>query len=268
MRTIVPTSLILCTLAASLAAATAPYSNDFSGIGANTALTELTDSIWAINSGAYRYTFTSTTVAYDAASTTITNLAGMDFTMEAQFTVSSTGTVNANSQTLGFGLFGATSGFGGAGSSAYYLADWQYTNTASPGKLRILALGDTSGFSAVDSSVDDNAGSATLAVNLGTTYTLRLQGSYSSTVLNMTLGLYDATGTTQIGSSATAIDTSPLTGTNFGLRNRTGLSGGSAIIDFDNLSVTAIPEPSAALPMGALALFGCALTRRKTHRRA
>jgi hypothetical protein len=124
-----------------------------------------------------------------------------------------------------------------------------------------------------DAIVDANTSSvdaSKLAVVLGTTYTLRLSATYSGSALHMTLGLFDATGTTQIGSSATASDTSLLSGTNFGFRNRIGLSGGAATIDFDNFSVTstAIPEPSSALPMGCLALFGAVGLRRKLHRRS
>lgn len=256
---------------APLGAAVLPYTNDFSGAGSNTALTELNDAHWALNNGAYRYTNSSTVSppAAGVASVSITDVAGNAFTMETQFTVSSIGTVNSNGQRVGFGLLGASTGFGGSNSgSSFYLADFLYANPSAPGALRILALGNTADMSGVDATVDANPGDATLALLLGTTYTLRLTGSYSGSVLNMTLGLFDAAGATQIGNLATASDSSPLTGTNFGFRNRTGLSGGTAIIDFDNFGVTAtaIPEPSSALPMGCLALFGAAGLRRKLHR--
>ena len=53
----------------------------------------------------------------------------------------------------------------------------------------------------------------------GATYELRLAGTYVSGTLNMTLSLFDGLGL-QVGSSATASDTSPLTGDFFGYRNR------------------------------------------------
>lgn len=242
---------------APLSAAVFPYSNDFSGTGANTAFTtETTDAEWSVTGGVYQYTYTNTTITPSRASLQVTGVAGADFTMETQFTVSSVGSVNSNGETLGFGLFGSDATFAGTNSgTAYYLADFQYANSATPGNLRIIALGDTAGATGTQVSVDANPSVSTLAVVLDTTYTLRLTGTYSGTTLNMTLGLFDAAGTTQIGTSATATDTSVLTGTNFGYRNRAGIGGGTVSVAFDNFSVTTatIPEPSSSVMA-----FGCA----------
>lgn len=226
-------------------AAVIPYTNDFSNTGSNTAFTtEMTDAEWTVSGGSYVYNYTNTTLTPSVASISITNAANVAFTMETQFTVNTTGSVNSNGATIGFGAFGASTGFGGTNlSSSYYLADWQVANSATPGTLRILALGDSTGFTGASVSVDANALSSTLAVTLGTTYTLRLTGVYVGSTLNLTLGVYDAAGTTQIGTSATASDTSPLTGTNFGYRNRVGIGGGAFNTSFDNFSV--VPEPTA-----------------------
>jgi hypothetical protein len=253
---------LLLTGLCSSGAAVIPYTNDFSGTGTNTAFpTEINDPEWAVTGGSYVFTSINTTTVATVASIPITGSAGVPFTMETQFTVTSAGSPNSNGITLGFGVLGASSGFSGsAPSSAYYLADWQVANSASPGNLRILALGDATGFTNTPVTVDNNVSSPTLAVNLGTTYTLRLEGVYVGSTLNLTLGIYDSTGTTQIGSSATASDTSPLTGTNFGYRNRVGIGGGTFSTNFDNFSV--VPEPTAA---GLLALGGTlvmALRRR------
>lgn len=242
-------------------AAVIPYTNNFSGTGTNVALTESPDADWTVSGGSYVFSSTSTAIAPSVASISLINAAGVNFTMETQFTVSSIGSVNSNGQTLGFGVLGATSGFGGASGSSYYLADWQVANTSSPGNLRILALGDTTGFTNTSVSVDANLGASNLAINLDTTYTLRLTGVYVGGTLNLTLGVYDSTGTTQIGTSATASDTSPLTGTNFGYRNRIGIGGGTFNASFDNLSV--VPEPTA---VGLLAVGGTLVMafRRRT----
>lgn len=253
-----------------LAAATFPYTNDFSGTGANTAFTtETTNAEWNVTGGAYQYSYTNTTLMASSASLVLTGATGVNFQMETQFTVSSTGTINST-QTIGFGLFGNDAAFTGSGSgTSYYLADFMYANSGTPGNLRIIALGDTSGVTNTPTSVDDNAGSSNLAVNLGTTYTLRLIGTYSGSTLNMTLGVFDAAGTTQIGTSATAMDTSVLAGTNFGLRNRTGIGGGTVSVAFDNFSVTAaaVPEPGAAAAvLGSLALLAAFGARRGLRR--
>jgi hypothetical protein len=194
-------------------------------------------------------------------------VAGNPFTLETQFTVQQTGNINTNGATLGFGLFASSSTFSSTGNS-YYLADFVYGHSTGTdvGRLRIVALGDTSGFTgntvATNGAADANA-AANLSITTGTTYTLRLEGSYVGSTLTMTFGLFDAAGTTQIGTSATASDTSPLTGTNFGYRNRIGLGGGTSIIDFDNYSITAIPEPSTYALLGGAGALGLALVRRR-----
>ncbi len=255
-----------------LAAATIPYTNDFSGTGANTAFTtETTDAEWALNGGAYRHNYANHTITPSSASLSITGVAGTDFVLETQFTVQQTGSINGNGATLGMGLFSLSSTFAGSNSStSYYLADLVYGHSSGSevGRLRIVALGDTTGYTNANGLADDNA-SGTLAITTGTTYTMRLEGTYAENgSLSMTLGLFNAAGNAQIGTSATATDLTPLTGTNFGYRNRIGIGSGSSIIDFDNFSVTpsAIPEPSAFALLGGLAALG--MTAVKRRRRA
>lgn len=270
MKTSIPLLAVpLLAGALQLGAASIPYTNDFSGTGSNTAFTnETTDAQWELNGGAYRNTIPNSSVTVSSASTSITGVAGNAFTMETQFTISSFGNFNSNGGTLGFGVLSLSATFAGTNTaSSYYLVDWLYGKDTSPdvGRLRILALGDTTGFTATNSVADHNA-DANHAATLGTTYTLRLEGTYAENgTLSMTLGLFDATGTTQIGTSATATDLTPLTGEYFGYRNRIGLGGGTSLIDFDNFSLTSstIPEPSAFALLGGLGAFGLAATRRR-----
>lgn len=240
-----------------LGAAVIPYTNDFSGTGSNTAFdVENTDAQWTVSDGSYVFNFPNAPIVPSTASLSITNASAVPFTMETQFTVTSTGIVNSNGVTLGFGLFGANTTFSGTSTdTSYYLVDWQVANstTSNVGTLRILSLGESAGFSGASTIVDANLSSSTLAIVTGTTYTLRLEGSYSGSTLNMTAGVWDAAGTTQIGATATASDTSPLTGDNFGYRNRVGIGGGTFTANFDNFSI--VPEPGA---LGLLSL-GAAL---------
>ncbi|WP_269540611.1 PEP-CTERM sorting domain-containing protein [Cerasicoccus fimbriatus] len=257
-----------------LGAATIPYTNDFSGVGDNTAFpAENTDAEWTVSSGSYQWNYSSTVGggSPSTASLPITNAGGSSFTLETQFTLSSLGNLQSTAQTLGFGLFGADSAFSGSGSSggnAYYLADFSYANgnaSSTEGLLRILRLGDSgSGFSVTTTGLaDDNSGSSILAVNLDTTYTLRLETTIAGSTLNMTLSLYDATGTSQIGTSAIVSDTSPLTGENFGYRNRSALGGNSTSISFDNFEMANIPEPGTYALLIGSALGALAFVRRR-----
>lgn len=267
------TSIALASLCP-LGAATIPYTNDFSGVGDNTAFpAENTGAEWTVTSGSYQWNYSNTVGggSPSTASLPITNANGSSFIMETQFTLSSIGNLQSTAQTLGFGLFGADSAFSGSGASggnAYYLADYSYANGnsgSSEGTLRILRLGDSGSSLSVTSTglADDNSGSSILAVNLDTTYTLRFEGTIAGSTLNMTLSLYDATGTSQIGTSAIVSDTAPLSGENFGYRNRSPLAGGSTTINFDNFEMTNIPEPGTYALLIGSALGALAFVRRR-----
>jgi hypothetical protein len=261
--------LVLASVAGRLDAATWTYVNDFSGTAPNTDFpseTAASGQSWTVTGGVYRHINTNTTGGGipTSASIPITNATGEPIIMQTQFVVSTSGSVNAGfADTLGFGLFGLDPAFTGAAvGNAYYLADFNYahgTVATAEGLLRILSLGDSAGFTAGPTGLaDDNAGSTTLAVVPGNTYWLRLTTTYTGPTINMTLSLFDSTGSTQIGTSATASDTSPLTGTNFGYRNRTPIAGGTTTIDFDNFRI--MPDPTTALAV--LGLCGFLLRRR------
>lgn len=264
-------ALALCGALARSEAATIIYTNDFSGAGSNTALpNEIVDAEWTLTGGSYVNNVSNNSNTAQVASIPITNAdPGVDFTIETQLTVSSYGTTVANGvQTVGFGVLGATSNFAGsAPSSSYYLADWVVTNgggSAAPvGSLRLFALGDSSGFSASAFAIADGSPIGNRAADLDTTYTLRLEGAYSGGTLQLTLSVWDAAGTTQIGGSTTATDASPLTGDFFGYRNRyTITTGGTTTVSFDNLGV--VPEPGTVTMFGlGLGIFLVRLHRRR-----
>lgn len=257
-------ALALCVGALPTFAASLPYTNDFSGAGANVAFTtETPDAEWAVLNGAYRNTYTNSSFTPSSASLSLSGVAGNNFTIETRFTVQQLGTFNANTATLGFGFLASSSSFSDSANS-YYLADFAFGNNSSSnvGRLRILSLGDTAGFTGTNGAADDNA-AVNLAITTGTTYTLRLEGSFVGSTLNLTLALFNADGTTQIGTTATASDTSPLSGEFFGYRNRIGIGGGTSIIDFDNYNVSAIPEPASFASLGGVAVFGLALLQRR-----
>jgi hypothetical protein len=245
-------------------AAVIPYTNDFSGAGNNTAFPNSggAGSSWALSGGALVNTSSGTTTA-STSSIQLTNLDSKDFTITTQFTVTSGATVPgqpSEGNSVGFGAFGATAHFAGSGvSTAYYLADFTVASTNNEGNLRILSLGNTAGFSSINGLADANPGTSGIAIDLNTTYTLKLTGVYSSGTLNMTFSLFDASGLNQIGTSATASDSSPLTGTYFGYRDRTITA---QTTNFDNYSV--IPEPGVTgLLLGG---FGLAIALRRKSR--
>lgn len=253
-----------------LQAAEFPYENDFSGTGSNTAFTNTNAGVsnsWTLVNGSYRNSYANSSYIESTTSVGLTGVTA-DFVMETQFTVTSAGTANSNNSTLGFGLFGNSDNFASTDGASFYLADFQFLNNGNSGlgTLRILSLGDAGGFSQTAGAAKvSDSGSANLAIALGITYTLRLEGWYSeSGLLTMSLGLYDSLGLTQIGTSANATDSSPLTGEYFGYRNRVGIQGGSTVIDFDNFGVVpAVPEPAHWAAFGAIAALGVLAQRRR-----
>jgi len=244
----------------------ASYSNDFSGTGANTDLPTETNGSWALSSGTYRSNYNNSETA-SSASIPVPGIAGTNFTITTQFTVAaaSTAPIGTGVNTIGFGALGGNATFSGdTVPNAFYLADFSFASgptapAIDTGRLRILSLGDGAGFTGVNTSSNFDGATTGFAIQKGVTYTLRLTGTYAGSTLNLALGLFDAAGTTQIGTSATATDTSPLTGTNFGYRERTATT---TVLDvsYDNLSI--VPEPSSALLVG-LAGFGLIGIRRR-----
>lgn len=252
------------TVALSLAAASAAqavtiaYYNDFSGTGGNTEFpTESTPAQWTVVGGNYNNTVNANNTTSFAV-IDVTNAQGANFVLETRFNVNAAA-ISGGTSTLGFAAFGDTTTL-----TNFYLADFTFIGTTNEGRLRILNQGsDTAGFTEVSAGVADANAAANLAVVLDTTYTLRLTGTYTGTQLNLSLGLFDAAGLNQIGTSATSTDTTPLTGQYFGIRNRTGSTAATYNIDFEDFSI--VPEPGVATLAGG-ALAAMALLRRRRAR--
>lgn len=259
MRT--PHLLFLIPALISTEAFSASLLNDFSS---SPFTAETIDTQWAVGGGTYNNTAPATTAT--SASFSLAGISGSDFTLSTQFTVSTTTTAPTGGvSTVGFGLLGLDSSFSGSSSGgAYYLADFGYANgmgNQGLGRLRVIAIGDSAtGITTGVGSAFDNT-EVNYAIQTGSTYTLKLTGTYSGGTLSMVLGLYDAAGTTQIGTSGSLADTTPLAGNNFGYRNRAD-TGGTTDLSFDNYALQSVPEPSVfALMVPAIAL----LARRRTR---
>jgi hypothetical protein len=264
--------LTALTLPMALPAAVIPYTNDFSGSGGNTAFPNTTGT-WNLSGGSYQASMATGTNLTTTATQQITNADGQSFVMSTQFSLSSAATLPSNqSFTLGFGAFGTSQSFSSAGANSLYLADFTYsgTGTANPslGTLRILSLNDSTDFTSTAASALDSGATAPLAIKLDTVYTLQLTGVFTDGDLSLTLSLYNAAGTTQIGTSATAADGSPLTGDYFGYRNRNSgnVTTGTSTIAYDNFSLIAVPEPATSLAFGVGAAV--LLFRRRVARQS
>lgn len=251
IATLAGTAMLALLTAASAPADTIIYSNDFSGSGANTDFPNENppgNGSWTVASDVYTYTQSGSASGGTNANVDLGSaLDGVDhFKISVQFTVQSLSGGGANHNEVALILFADASS-----PTSYYSA------TFDPRADGYLADVGTLGFGGPGNSYDTTTiGDSGLGSDyhniLTNTYTLvaDVTRTDGGATLNFTASLYDAAGTTQIGTSATATDSAGLlTGSLFGLRVRQVVNG-TGTFDFDNFTITAVPEPAT------LALFG------------
>jgi hypothetical protein len=225
-----------------------PYTNNFDAASLTNSTADLTlDS----GNGVLNYVAGPGTIV-STASEPITGIGVSDFVVSTRFKLNSVAGTG-NNITVGFGVLATSSTYASTGGDSLYLVDWGIFG-GTPGTLRILAQGDTSGFTAVNSSIGDGT--------VGSDYELRLTGIYTSGTLSMSVTVFDGLGS-PIGAAATAADTSPLAGQFFGYRNRTAGANHLINASFDSFSV--VPEPSSVV-LGLVNIFGCFYCVRRSAR--
>jgi hypothetical protein len=251
-------TLMLGGMLSAAQAAMIPYVNEFDSTGLPNASAQFT--LDGAN-GEFDYSAGGGVVLSTAAES-IDIASGTNLVVSTAFTINNLAG-SGNLPTLGLGILGSSSTFLTTSGNSYYLADWGISSTiATAGQLRILAQGDTSGFLSA-SGDSDGANANGSSVVIGDTYELRLTGTYALGTLNMTLAMYDGAGN-QLGTAATATDTSPLTGPFFGYRNRTAGLNHNVDVSYDNFSV--IPEPALLLSF-VIGALGLAAANRRSSRR-
>jgi hypothetical protein len=245
--------MAMCTAAGVAQAAVFPYTNDFSSAGLpNTAPA----ASWSLSGGTFNNVSGPGATTTNTASEQITGVAGNDFVVTTHFTLNSVTVASNNTlTTVGFGIFGSASNF-----SNFYLIDWAVagTTTGTQG-LRILRQGGGTITSSTPATSDGGNYSGN-HIPLGTEFLLKVTGTYSGSTLSMTFGVWDSTGTTQIGGTATATDNAPLTGTFFGFRDRDPGNSSTYNISFNDFKVVAVPEPAS---LGVIGMAGLPLLRRR-----
>ena len=218
----------------SVKAATLAYSNDF--LADDGEFTETTDAHWLETGGVYRNTISLAEPS--AATVQVTRPANENFVMQARFTINATTT--GSSYSVGFAALGTTAATTGAvAGTDFYLADVGNTGT-----IRILRFNGTGN----TSLVADTSATGSLLGNLVTTeiYDMTLTGTYTGSALVLAFTVFDGTNTRTVTTSSQA---TPLTGSNFGFRDRNNTTG-IMVADIDSFAM-AVPEPSSALLIGA-----------------
>ena len=259
--TLVPLTVV-CTLiiGSSVHAATVPFSNDFSSTGFTN------QSEFTVGSGTLNWSTSSTSSPVAYGTEQFGNLADSTFSASYQFSLSSVGGASGD-LALGFGVFASNGALSGGAGNPYLLADYTFSSNvgASRGRLRLLEIASSNtGIGTNGNAQPAASGERTVALN--TTYTLRLNVTNTApNTYNLSLSLFNADGSTQFGSSATATAYSPSWsvpsgGFYLGVRSRVPQSSGTTTMAFDNFAV--VPEPSTGLLLiGGTVLLG--LIRRK-----
>jgi hypothetical protein len=245
-------------------AAAFPYTNDFSGSGANTDLPNESNTNWTVSGGTYNTAESGITGQLTtSASVQVTRpTSTTNFVQSTQFRVNS-----ANGAfdffTVGFAALSSVAApYGGTN----YLADFDFAdNDTAIGRLRII---DQNGGTNT-TLINNNDAVAPSAIALNTTYTLRLTGTYAGSNLTLTLGVFDAAGTTPIGTPVMATDSTPYAGTHFGYRDAAARTGSSGTVNynvsFDNFQV--VPEPATGAAAALLGAFAAATLCGRGRRR-
>lgn len=191
---------------------------------------------------------------YDTApDTTVTNTF-KDVTVSFDFS-----TTIAN---VSFGVF-----FGGDRNSAN-LAIFNINNSGSQDQLRFFTGGTPSSAANGSAGTVQSAFTQTLATGgwtVNKTYHAVLTIDYvTATTANVTYTIsdpYTGLGALSSFSASAAGITVAAAGGEIGFR--TGLASSGGTLSFDNITISAIPEPSSFAAFGGLAALGCAALRRR-----
>jgi len=251
-------ALLACPVASSAHAVTVPYAEDFNG-GTSAFVTSVgTGTVaWTDDGSINTLRFTQTTQGSGQANAAIVSVPdglGADDLSPSQYFLIS-GTIKFDSYTTS-----ATNGidlginlFGDAGFADAYRADFNPTKQT----FRLAAGSPTN----TDYTV--SVVSTPFSFSMSETYTLTLKGWYTGLgTLNMEFTLTDPNLATAV---ITATDPTPLIGTNFGFRTRTGSSvtATNTVTQFDNFSISVVPEPSAIVLLSMGGFVGIAVARRR-----
>lgn len=229
-----------------------PFFEDFSGTAPDFTNTAAAGATWAVNPGGagvlrLSQTAQASALANSASVSVPTGLGAGDlaatdyFLASTSINVSAYTTTGANGIDIGLNLFGDDN-----------LLTTAYRFDFNPTKQTFrIASTDTSPTGAFTFSTAE-------------TYTLSVKGWYDAGTLKFDFTFTDPSEALPITISAS--DATPLTGTNFGLRNRTGTGTGTSnnsVIDHDNFSINVVPEPSSImLSILGLAIGGIAIRKQ------
>lgn len=146
-----------------------------------------------------------------------------------------------------------------SGPSSLYVADLNLSTVSSganSGRMRLVEWTNT--VAGINPSSTQTSQPQVPNFNLSKTYLLDIKGTYDALGDLTILFTANDVATPSDTQSYTYTETTPRTGSYFGLFTSMGGGGGTMTVDFDNVTVTTVPEPSslALLALGAVLLAG------------
>ena len=229
-----------------------PFTDDFNGASTSftPGATAPIGGTWSLTAGKYQ----SVNVAQNTSAALIqaTNFVpGQNFTLTSTFTVTDISSVFS----VGFAVLGTGANLQTTGVN-YYLADVATDGTLRIGQFTAASFNNAAPFF---------AGAAGIGTITATdVVTMTLDGVYTGSNLVMTLSASKNGGGTVSASTGTIA--APLSGNFFGLRNRNGAPSppatDSMTVQFENFSMTQVPEPSALL-LGGIGAIALGLRRKR-----
>lgn len=278
-RSVVRFSLAALLASVPAGAATLPYFEDFDDDLVGSAapgepspesglFSENTDTQWTVVSGgisgqSYRNAYANDGLS-SAAGIDFSGALGGSVATAQSFTLSidirfNSGT--AGNSTVGLGFL--STGVGNFFNPGYFVDLNFGTAMSSPpaGQLRFVENG----------GVVAGTQLTTGTPAIGEIYTLTLSGLYvdsngdlANDRLDLSATISGGTGPSALSGTITFNDTTPATGTFFGIRNRN--NSGDLNVDFDNFSVAAVPEP-ASLALAGFGAMSLLVRRRRSATR-
>jgi len=229
-----------------------PFTDDFNGASTSftPGATAPIGGTWSLTGGKYQ----SVNAAQNTSAALIqaTNFVpGQNFTLSSTFTV----TDLAGTFSIGFAVLGTGASIQTTGVN-YYLADIATDGTLRIGQFTAASFSNAAPFFAGAAGIG--------AITATDVVTMTLDGVYTGSSLVMTLSASKNGGT--VASASTGTINAPLSGNFFGLRNRNGALNppgtDSMTVQFENFSMTQVPEPSALL-LGGLGAIAIGLRRKR-----
>jgi hypothetical protein len=216
----------------------------------------------------YRASLSSASGGANASSgTQIAGVVGNNFSVSTLFNVTSFTANGTSTLNLGFGLLGTTANFSDTGAESQYRVLFTIAS-GTTADVGVVNFQETATNFTIGTGINQQVRGASIGVATGVDYLLTVDGTYNASG-HLTMVATATRLDTNASTTSTVTDTTPRAGSFFGYRTALNAAGGSAamVVNYDNFSLTAVPEP-ASVGVAGIAALGLLGRRRRAVRPA